>query len=233
MKMNTTDNQNIFVIVPAYNEGAVIATTVAPLIEAGYTVVVIDDCSTDNTADALVNLPVHYLKHELNLGQGAALQTGVDYAHSLGAQYLVMFDADGQHNHEEIADLLNPIRLGRADITLGSRFKRVEDIAQIPPSRKLILKGAILINGLFTGMWLTDAHNGFRAMNRKAMAQIKMRESRMAHATEILSLIKQAVLKYEEVPVKIVYTDYSKMKGQSSLNSINILIDLFVKKILG
>ena len=233
MKMNTTDNQNIFVIVPAYNEGAVIATTVAPLIEAGYTVVVIDDCSTDNTADALANLPVHYLKHELNLGQGAALQTGVDYAHSLGAQYLVMFDADGQHNHEEIADLLNPIRLGRADITLGSRFKRVEDIAQIPPSRKLILKGAILINGLFTGMWLTDAHNGFRAMNRKAMAQIKMRESRMAHATEILSLIKQAVLKYEEVPVKIVYTDYSKMKGQSSLNSINILIDLFVKKILG
>ncbi|HWB64083.1 MAG TPA: hypothetical protein VG603_11270, partial [Chitinophagales bacterium] len=114
----------------------------------------------------------------------------------------------------------------------GTRFKRAEDIAQVPGARRVLLKGAIMINGIFTGMWLTDAHNGFRAMNRTALAKIKMRENRMAHATEILGIIREQHLRYEEVPVKIVYTEYSKMKGQSSMNSINILIDLIMKKII-
>ncbi|MFN8288537.1 MAG: glycosyltransferase family 2 protein [Chitinophagales bacterium] len=226
------DPTKVYVIIPSFNEGKVIRQTVAPLIENGYTVVVIDDCSTDNTKQALQGLPLIYLKHEINLGQGAALQTGLEYALTKGAQYAVTFDADGQHNYEEIPALMEPLLVDRADITMGTRFKRPEDIAQVPPSRKLILKGAIMVNGFFTGMWLTDAHNGFRAMNRTALAKIKMRENRMAHASEILTLIKQAELRYEEVPVNIVYTDYSKMKGQSSMNSVNILIDLILKKIL-
>ncbi len=226
------DPKKVFVIIPSFNEGKVIKETIAPLIENGYRVVVIDDCSSDNTREALKGAPIFYLRHEINLGQGAALQTGLEFALSRGAEYAVTFDADGQHNYEEIPALMEPILVDRADITMGTRFKRPEDIAQVPPSRKLILKGAIMVNGLFTGMWLTDAHNGFRAMNRTALSKIKMRENRMAHASEILTLIRQAELRYEEVPVKIIYTDYSKMKGQSSMNSINILIDLILKKIL-
>ena len=226
------DPKKVFIIIPSYNEGQVIRHTVLPLIETGYTVVVIDDCSKDNTRQALAGLPIHYLKHEVNLGQGAALQTGIEYARVNKAEYLVTFDADGQHNYLEIPSLLEPILVGRADVTMGTRFKRKEDVDQVPPSRRLILKGAILVNGLFTGMWLTDAHNGFRAMNTTAIAKIKMRENRMSHASEILTLIKHAGLRYEEVPVRIIYTDYSKMKGQSSMNSINILIDLILKKIL-
>lgn len=223
---------SIFIVIPSYNEGAVIRTTVAPLLAIGYTIVVVDDCSTDATKQALAGSGVRYLRHELNLGQGAALQTGMEYALKHGATYAVTFDADGQHNADEIPTLLEPIIAGRADVTMGTRFKRKEDVAQIPPSRKVLLKGAIMVNGLFTGMWLTDAHNGFRAMNRKALESIKLRENRMAHASEILSVIRQAKLRYEEVPVNIVYTEYSKMKGQSSMNSINILIDLLLKKIL-
>lgn len=203
-----------------------------PLIETGYKVVVVDDCSTDDTKEALKGLPLFYLKHEINLGQGAAIQTGLEFCIKQSAEYAVTFDADGQHNYLEIPDLLGPIVTGMADITMGTRFLRKEDIAQVPASRKVILKGAIWVNGLFTGLWLTDAHNGFRAMNRKALSNIKLKENRMSHATEILSQIKDANLRYMEVPVKIIYTDYSKMKGQSSMNSINILIDLILKKIL-
>ncbi|MBP7390077.1 MAG: glycosyltransferase family 2 protein, partial [Chitinophagales bacterium] len=190
--MNAIENHKVYVIVPSFNEGMVIASTIAPLIKEGYNVVVIDDCSSDNTEESLAHFPIHYLRHELNLGQGAALQTGIDYALNEGAEYLVMFDADGQHNFQEIPNLLLPIIEGRADITMGTRFKRDEDVAQIPVSRKVILRGAILVNGLFTGMWLTDAHNGFRAMNRAAMEKIRMSENRMAHATEILSIVKRS-----------------------------------------
>lgn len=224
--------KNVFVVIPSFNEGKVIAATVAPLLKKGYTVVVVDDFSNDDTQEQLRHLPIHYLRHPINLGQGAALQTGIDYSLKCGAEFVVMFDADGQHNFEEIPDLLHPIQTGDADITLGTRFMRAQDIAQVPRSRKLILKTAILINGIFTGMWLTDAHNGFRAFNRKAMEQIQLHENRMAHATEILSVIRKQKLRFTEVPVKIVYTDYSKMKGQSSMNSINILIDIILRKIL-
>ncbi len=223
--------KKVFIIIPSYNEGKVIADTVKPLIKMEYTVVVVDDCSTDNTREALAGLPVVYLKHDINLGQGAAIQTGLEYALEKNAEYAVTFDADGQHNYEEIPALLEPVINGRADIAMGTRFKRQEDIANVPFARKLILKGAIIVNGLFTGLWLTDAHNGFRAMNRTALSKIKLRENRMAHASEILSQVKSNHLRYEEVPVKIIYTDYSKLKGQSSMNSINILIDLLLKKI--
>jgi polyprenyl-phospho-N-acetylgalactosaminyl synthase len=228
----TFDLKKVFILIPSYNEAKVIAASVSPLFEKGYTVVVVDDCSTDNTREALKGLPVIYLRHEINLGQGAAIQTGFDYAIEQGAEYAVTFDADGQHNCEEIPLLLEPIVAGRADIAMGTRFKRKEDTAQIPAFRKFILKGAILVNGIFTGLWLTDAHNGFRALNRRAFSSIKLQENRMAHASEILSQVRQYQLRYEEVPVNVTYSDYSKMKGQNSMNSVNILIDLLLKKIL-
>lgn len=229
---NSVRPDDVYVVIPSYNEGQVIRSTVMPLVKVGYKVVVVDDCSTDDTKQALQGLPIYYLRHEINLGQGAAIQTGLDFCAGQGAQYVVTFDADGQHNYLEIPELLAPIVADIADVTMGTRFLRKEDIAQVPASRKVILKGAIWVNGLFTGLWLTDAHNGFRAMNNKALNAIKLRENRMAHASEILSNIKDAQLRYMEVPVKIIYTEYSKLKGQSSMNSINILIDLILKKIL-
>jgi hypothetical protein len=119
----------------------------------------------------------------------------------------------------------------RADITLGSRFMKGGAATSIPAFRKVVIKIAVIVNGLLTGLWLTDAHNGFRGMNRKALERIKLTQNRMAHATEILSLIKQSKLRCEEVPVHIVYTDYSLNKGQGNLNSINIVIDIILNKI--
>ena len=223
---------SVFVVVPTYNEAPALRKTLLPLIYSGYSVVVVDDCSTDNTLDTIQDLSVHYLRHPINLGQGAALQTGMTYALAQGAEYLVHFDADGQHNYRDIDSLLAPLAAGTADVAVGTRFQRSEDVQAVPTSRRLLLKVAVVVNGLLTGMWLSDAHNGFRAFTRSAAEVIQITENRMAHATEILSLIRQAKLRLVEKPVHIVYSDYSKAKGQSSLNSFHILIDLILRRIL-
>ena len=203
----------IHVIVPAYNEGSVIRATVMELLEGGYQVIVVDDGSRDDTQAQLQNLDIHYLRHRINLGQGAALQTGMDYAKQLGAELVVHFDADGQHRVEDLPALLAPILAKEADIVLGSRF--LVDTSETPPFRRFLLKLGILVNGLFTGLWLSDAHNGLRAMNAKALASIRLQENGMAHATEILSEIRRHDLHYQEIPVQIRYSSYSRAKGQS------------------
>lgn len=229
--MTFADSSKIFVVVPSFNEAKQLRHTLAPLIEQGYSVVVVDDFSTDSTAQTIQDLPVYYLRHPINLGQGAALQTGMNFSVQQNANYIVHFDADGQHNYREIPLLINALQTQAADVALGTRFKRPEDVAAIPTFRRFILRVAILVNGIMTGLWLSDAHNGFRAFTKEAASKIKITENRMAHATEILSLIKQQHLKVVEVPVHIEYTDYSKLKGQSSSNSINILIDLILNKL--
>jgi len=227
--MNT--NASVFIVVPSFNEGKQIVQTVAPLLREGYSVVLVDDCSTDETELVSKDLPIHYIKHPMNLGQGAALQTGMQYAVKCEAQFILHFDADGQHDYREIPNMLQPLLNGEADVVLGTRFQRKEDVAAIPFLRRIILRVAIAVNGFMTGLWLSDAHNGFRAFTHHAASKIKMTENRMAHATEILSLIKAQKLRVKEVPVHIEYSNYSKAKGQSSLNSINIFIDLILNKL--
>lgn len=223
------DPARICLIIPAYNEAAVLVSLLQPISELGYQVVLVDDGSTDDTQALMADLKVHYLRHAINLGQGAALQTGAEYALQLDIDYLVHFDADGQHDFKEIPQLLAPLIDGKADISLGSRF--LDDKTKVPFVKRVVLKAAIFINALFTGLWLTDAHNGFRAMNRKAGSMIMLHESGMAHATEILSEIKRHKLRYTEVPVKISYHQYAQEKGQSIWNAFNILSDLIIRKI--
>jgi polyprenyl-phospho-N-acetylgalactosaminyl synthase len=221
----------IFVIVPAYNEARALRQTLAPLIAAGYRVVVVDDGSTDETAQVLERLSVTVVRHAVNLGQGAALQTGMDYALRNGAVIAVHFDADGQHPFDAIPSLVGPILRGEADVVLGSRFLRLEDAARTPRARRLLLRVGIVISGLFTAMWLSDTHNGFRAFSRKALAEIQIREDGFAHATEILAGIRRKKLRYVEVPSAIRYSEYSRGKGQPFWNAFNILIDLLLERV--
>ncbi len=220
----------VFIIIPAFNEGNVLRNTVQELLPSGAQVVVVDDGSDASPWPLLQDLPIHFLRHPVNLGQGAALQTGMDYARRLGANAVIHFDADGQHDASAIPEML--AALASADLVLGSRFLREEDARQIPAGRRMLLRLARVINFLFTGVWLTDAHNGFRALNRHALETIRLSENRMAHATEILSRARQAKLRIREVPVSIRYTDYSRGKGQKWYQSLNILIDLILNKFM-
>lgn len=225
-----TKLHSAFVIVPAYNEGKIIAQTVSRLLEHPYEVVVIDDGSQDETRKLLQGLKIHLLSHPINLGQGAALQTGFEYALSKKADYIVTFDADGQHRPQDIDRLLEPLRKGKADVALGSRFMDRSDQREMPLSKRILLKGAVVVNGFLTGMWLSDAHNGLRAFTREAASQIHLRENGFAHASEIMEQIKRAKLRFVEIPTKVKYTKYSMSKGQSFWNAINIVIDLILRR---
>ncbi len=224
--------KGVFVVIPAYNEGAVLSQTVDELSSYNFTVVVVDDGSSLPASQFLQNRPIHYLRHLTNLGQGAALQTGMDYALLNGADVIVHFDADGQHSPELIHKLIEPICSGECDIVMGSRFINPSDRQEVPALKRLVLKAGVCVSWLFAGLWLTDTHNGFRALSREAVQRIRLTENGYAHATEILELIRKSGLRYKEIPATIRYTEHSLAKGQSVFNSINILFDLVLRKLV-
>jgi glycosyltransferase involved in cell wall biosynthesis len=205
-----------------------IARVLDDFIKTDYQVVVVDDCSTDGTGEIVSKYPVILLRHMINLGQGAALQTGFSYAckHTL-AETVVTFDSDGQHDIRDIPALVAPLLEGKMDVVLGSRFINGRSVAGMPWSKLVTLKLGLFFTRISTGLKLTDTHNGLRAFTLNALGKIQITQNRMAHASELLNQISRNKFKYLEIPVTVHYTEYSKKKGQSILNSINILWDLF------
>jgi len=226
----TVDNHSIFVIVPGFNEALVIRQTIENLLARQYSVVVVDDASTDNTRRALLGLPVYYIRHLSNLGQGAAIRTGMELALKKNAEWLVTFDADGQHDVNDIGKMIALLQQQKTDIIFGSRFLQGA-ATNVHTSRKIVLKTARLINYLASGILLSDANNGLRAMTREAALKMQITENRSSHNAQVQNLVKKHGLKYGECPVNISYSDYSKKKGLRNVNSIRILYDLILYKI--
>jgi glycosyltransferase involved in cell wall biosynthesis len=224
------DPRSLWIVIPAYNEAKAIRAVVSSLRSQGYPVVVVDDGSADDTAGVARDAGAIVLRHLLNLGQGGALQTGITFCLELGARYICTFDADGQHRAEDIAPMWDRLVAGGFDIVLGSRF--LGDARGIPLSRTLLLRAAVLFTRLHSGLKLTDAHNGLRVMTAEAAARLKLKQMGMAHASEIIDQIAKLGLRYCEAPVSVIYTEYSKAKGQSALESIRILMDLIVGRTL-
>lgn len=222
---------NIFVVVPVFNEAAELEKTLQSLMAHKYRIVLVDDGSTDNPERIARKYPVIFLQHVLNLGQGAALRTGMMAAQHAGADIIVHFDADGQHDAAEIHQLIQPLIQNACDIVFGSRFLKNTTVQQVPFFRKFILQAGRYVNWIFYRILLSDAHNGFRAMNRTAFEKIIFTQNRMGHASEILYLVKKNNLRYLETPVSIYYTKYSLGKGQHIFNSVNIIFDLIFKKL--
>jgi polyprenyl-phospho-N-acetylgalactosaminyl synthase len=220
-----------FAVVPAYNEAEVVADSVRALAAVSLRVIVVDDGSTDGTGAMARAAGATVLRHIINRGQGAALQTGISYALRRGAQQIVTFDADGQHGAESVAALLQPLIDGRADVVLGSRF--LDDQTRVPVLRRLTLKAAIVFTRLMTGLRITDTHNGLRALTRAAAERITLRQDRMAHASEILDQIATAKLRHVEVAVHIRYSDYARRKGQTSLGAFRVALDYLLGRWLG
>jgi glycosyltransferase involved in cell wall biosynthesis len=224
------DHKRIVVVVPAYNEGPVIRQVVTSLLKIVTTIIVVDDGSAVPVIKQLHDLPLVILHHKVNLGQGAALQTGLTYAKKLNADIAITFDADGQHSEEDIKSLIAPLITNEADVVLGSRFLP-DSVSKVPFTKRFILQFARIINFVLSGILLTDAHNGLRALNRAALAKINLTENRMAHASEFLFEIKKHKLRCREIPVHIRYTDYSIQKGQRAGDSIKVLFDLLLHKL--
>jgi len=225
--------QDMWFILAAYNEEKQIKNTINSLKENGYfNIVVIDDGSSDNTYDIAEKQGVHVLKHSVNRGQGAALQTGVDFALSKDAKYIIHFDADGQHRIEDLPAMMKPLLNNEADICLGSRFINKDFKSNIPLSRQFYLKGGLWFTKLMTGLKLTDTHNGYRTMTAKSAKKLVITQDRMEHASEILELIARNKLRYKEVPVIIKYNEEVMSNSANNFSSaIKILIKTIYYKI--
>lgn len=218
----------VWVVIAAYNEASVIGRVINEVKTRGYTVVVVDDGSSDRTAAASAAADV-LIRHPINLGQGAALQTGIDFARERGAGIIVTFDADGQHRAADIEKLVQAIKIADVDFALGTRFLGSSN--GTPVARRVLLKAATLFTQLTTGLRISDTHNGLRAMTRRGARLIRLRQNRMAHASEMLSQIAASGLGYIEVPVSIEYTAYSLAKGQTIGDALVILLDLFARRL--
>lgn len=220
-------NDDVWVVIPLYNEAEVISGVVNGLLSDFPNVVCIDDGSSDGSGKLAVSAGANLVSHPINLGQGAALQTGFDYALERGAKFVVTFDADGQHRVVDATAMLNRARSEDLAIVFGSRF--LDDRTKPGILKKIVLKTAVWVTNITTRTKLTDAHNGLRIIREDALRQVKLRQDRMAHGTEIVVQLGKTKLPYAEHPVEVLYTDYSKAKGQSLLNSVNILVDLVIR----
>jgi glycosyltransferase involved in cell wall biosynthesis len=217
------------VVIAAYNEATVIGRVVSEVARAGYRVVVVDDGSSDATGRLARHAGATVLRHPFNLGQGAALQTGIEYALEQDAEVVVTFDADGQHRLSDIAVLVEALAKEQADFVLGTRF--ADSSTSLPPVRRLLLIAATAFTRLTTGLDVSDTHNGLRAMSRQGAAAIRLRQNRMAHASELLAQVAASGLRWVERPVTIDYTAYSLAKGQRLGDAVLILLDLFARRL--
>lgn len=217
-------------VIPVYNEAQVVREVIERVLEQYSTVICVNDCSRDDSAAQVEATGAYLINHPINMGQGAALQTGFEFVRSLpGVRYVVTFDADGQHRLEDVATMLDTIETKGTDLVLGSRFLGTEAV-DMPAVKRLILKLAIAFSNVTSGIKLTDTHNGLRVMKRRVADEINLTMPGMAHASEFLDVIKANDYTVTEVPVQIIYTDYSRSKGQSIINAVNIAFDMLLRK---
>lgn len=227
--------KKVFIIIPAYNEEESIENVLKQLqtLYPKFQIVVVIDGARDQTASITRKFrDVIVLEHRLNRGQGAALETGNEYARQHGADIVIHFDADGQFDPHDIPKMIEPILQGDAEIVLGSRFLGTHNASWL---RELVLRGGIIFQWILTGLLLTDAHNGFRVFSKKALDGIQISQDGMAHATEIIEEIARLSLSLKEVPVSVRYFHFlqSRTHAQRSIQgSFRILNDIFKKRMV-
>ncbi len=223
----TNKIKDVFVIIPVFNEERMIGSVVDSLKKKFANIVCVDDGSSDKSLAIIKSKNVYTLKHLINLGQGASLQTGIDFGILKGARYFLTFDSDGQHNLKDSLQMIKLIKKTNFDVILGSRFLNNQHQKEIPFLRKLILKIAIKLSNFFSNVNLTDTHNGLRVFNLKFAKKLEIKLNRMSHPSDFLKNISKNKFKFKEYSSKIIYSDYSISKGQKNINSFNILFDMF------
>lgn len=227
---NHQDFSDTWLVVPCYNEGPVIREVLEHARGTFPNIVAVNDGSKDNSAEAIRASGAHLVNHPVNLGQGAAIQTGVEYARQQpGARFFVTFDADGQHQVKDVVQMVQRLREEPYDIIVGTRFGG-QDNAQVPWIKRVVLKTVVLLSPRTRRLGLSDAHNGLRVFNKKVADEMEIRMNGMSHASEIVGMIDQHGWRVAEQPVDILYTEYSMSKGQSLINGVNILADGIVAR---
>lgn len=207
-------------VIPAYNEGPAIAEVIRGALREVDEVIVVDDCSADNTAEVAREAGAQVLRHALQRGAGRATATGLQAALRLGADFIVTLDADGQHLTEEIPLVLQPLKDGKADMTLGCR---ILDRASMPRLRRFGNELANVWTWMLFGVKVSDSQSGYRGLTRATAQKLPLEARGYEFCSETLGAAAKLKLRIVEVPVTVVYTDYSMSKGQTVMTSVKTL----------
>jgi len=219
----------IMVIIPAYNEEKIIQKVIRDVKKYIENIIVVDDGSTDNTLEMAKNEKIIVYHHIINRGLGGALSTGIRAALLRGADIFLTFDADGQHRAKDIPKMIKPIIEKKADIVIGSRLLNAHK--NMPISRKIANYMANIITYFLFGIKITDSQSGLRCFNKKTAQLIDIKTNSMEVSSEIIKEIKNHNLKFTEVPIRAVYTDYSLSKGQNFILGLKTFIKLIILKL--
>ena len=221
-----TRYHDVWIVVPAFNEASVIGDVIADVRAVFGHVVCVDDGSRDDTGERALRAGAHVVRHPDNLGQGAAIQTGVEYARAQpGAQVFATFDADGQHRVKDVVRMIDRLSAEQVDLVIGTRFADAGAVSRTPFLKKVVLRTAVWLSPRTRKLGLTDAHNGLRVFNKTVADSLNITMSGMSHASEFIALAYENHWRVTEEPVEILYTDYSKSKGQPLLNGVNIVFE--------
>ena len=223
-----SETRNVWIVVPAFNEADVIGKVISDLRSVFTNVVCVDDGSADGTGEVALKAGAHLVRHPVNLGQGAAIQTGVDYARRQpGAQVFATFDADGQHRVKDLVTMIDRLGAGDVDVVIGTRFG--PGVSRPPLLKRVVLQTAARLSPRGRRLGLTDTNNGLRVFNKTVADGLDITLSGMSHAGEFIMLIAENRWRVAEEPVEVLYTEYSRSKGQPLLNGVNIIFDGFLR----
>jgi polyprenyl-phospho-N-acetylgalactosaminyl synthase len=223
-----SETRNVWIVVPAFNEAGVIGDVITDLRSIFTHVVCVDDGSRDDTGDIALRAGAHLVRHPVNLGQGAAIQTGVEYARRQpGAQVFATFDGDGQHRVKDVLTMIDRLGAGDVDIVIGTRFG--QGVSRPPLLKRIVLQTAARLSPRGRKLGLTDTNNGLRVFNKAVADGLDITMNGMSHATEFIMLIAENNWRVAEEPVEVLYTEYSQSKGQPLLNGVNIIFDGFLR----
>jgi len=231
-RSNSVEVSKTLIIVPAYNEESRIRSVIEDLKGHGYDdILVVDDCSEDATFSIICESGIYVARHVLNRGAGAASATGFEIAKVLKPDIIVTFDADGQHDAGDIERLAAPIKAQEADVVIGSRM--LAKNSGMPWHRILCNRMANIVTFMVYGFSVSDTQSGLKAFSRKAYSLINIETTKMEFCSEIIFKIKEKGLRFKEVPVRCIYSDYSLSKGQSFFVGIKTFFRLIISRLLG
>ena len=223
--------KKIYVIVPVFNEEKVLKSVLDDLTANKlWEVIVVNDGSNDNSRNICNNYNIKIIDHIVNSGQGAAIRTGINYSIQNNADIICTFDSDGQHRVDDLQNMINlMLENEKIDVVIGSRF--INNVSKIPFRRKIALKFAVLFSKLVFGGNFTDVHNGLRVFTNNSARKINLVSNRMEHASLISESISKQNMRFVEMPVDIIYSEYSISKGQKLKDIIMMGFKLLLIKI--
>jgi glycosyltransferase involved in cell wall biosynthesis len=218
--------KKIFIVIPSRNEKGRVEQVVKGVKNEGFEhIIVVDDGSTDGSGLLAEKEGATVLRHQINLGAGAATQTGIHFALKKGADVIVTIDADMQHFPEDIHHLVSEMEENNCDLVIGSRFLKKNNT--IPQDRRLINFLANIFSGIITGLFVSDSQSGMKAISSTFASKIHFTFDGYEFCTEILKIAHQNKAKYSEVPISVVYDKQLLNKGQNWRNIGKMVFRLF------